>query len=351
MGIISGLTPGLHPNLFGKYLTVYSAVAAIIFYQYFSHLREIFLMVPDENSVLSLHPIYKMYKAGWGFKALLLSNLGVLISSLIAFVLLEPVIILISNIYEISKTVGWILLFASLIITIITERNKINGLIIIVISGILGLLSLPHGITPMLSGLFATTILISKGKYFVKQNIDWRVKISKKAILFGFLSSLFLVLTPAIGPTQSAIIAKSFTNDEEFIFSMGIIRGFDIIFAIIMILTFGYSRNGTLNQAHITIAQNEIYPMIAYAVGLSFLAFIFSTELGVILSKININLEKIKFVSLLLLIVISFFSDGITGVMIFSVASVIGILAEKMKVRRINLMGSLMIPSLAKKFI
>ena len=353
IGIISGLIPGLHPNLFGKYLSIYSAISAIIFYRYFSHIREIFLMVPDESNVLSLHPMYKLYKRGLGFRALLLSNFGVLIASLIAFVLLPLIIWLTKELYEISREIGWALLIISIGILIYTEKNKLEGVLIILLSGTLGLfaLKIENGIIPLLSGLFAIPMLVSKNTKKIKQKVEWKLKISKRGVLFGFLSSLFLVLTPAIGPTQSAIIAKSVTKDEDFLFTMGVINGFDIVFASIMFLLFGYSRSGALNQSFSTIAPSEIYPIIAFGVGLSFIGFILSNEVGAVISKLNFNIDKVKFVSLLFLIIISFIASNIYGVLIFIIAGSIGILANKLKVRMVNCMGSLMIPSLSKKFV
>ncbi len=352
-GIISGLVPGLHPNLFGSFFSIYSAVAAMIFYVYFSHLREIFLMIPDENNVLALHPMYKLYKRGQGFKALLLSNFGVLISILIAFVFLPFFIWLTKNLFELSKYIGWALLIISILILLATEKNPGKGLFIILLSGVLGIFALriENGIIPMLSGLFATSILISKTKKAKPQKVIWKFKLSKKSIILGFFSSIFLILTPAIGPTQSAIIARSFASDEEFLFTMGLVEGFDIAFAIIMFLLFGYSRSGVLNQSFSVAAPSEIYPLMAFAIGLNFVAFILSSEFGALLSKFNFNLEKIKFFSLLFLISISYFVSGIHGIIIFTTASAIGILANKLKVRKVNCMGSLMIPSLTKKFI
>ncbi len=353
VGIISGLVPGLHPNLFGSLLSFYSALSAMIFYKYFSHIREIFLMVPDENNVLALHPMYKMYKEGQGFRALLLSNFGLLISSLIAFILLPLLIPLVYDLVKISKIVGWIFLLVSIIILVLTSKDRWKTTAIILLSGLLGIfaLKIENGIVPLLSGLFAVPLLISKTKLSKKQKVSWRIKINLKSALLGFISSIFLIITPAIGPTQSAIIARKFTSDEEFLFTMGVINGFDIILAIIMFLLFGYSRSGVINESFSTVNPRGIYPIVALGIGLSFIGFITSVELGKIFCKRNFNLEKIKFFSLLVLIIISYLVAGASGIIIFTTAASIGILTNKLKVRMVNCMGSLMIPSLLKKFI
>jgi len=244
------------------------------------------------------------------------------------------------------------LLLFSIIVLIYTEKNRIKSILIILASGVLGWFALSlNGIIPLLSGLFAVPMLTSKNTKYVKQVVDWKLKVNLKGVLLGFISSIFLVLTPAIGPTQSAIFARTLANDEEFLFTMGVINGLDIVFAILMFLTFGYSRSGVLNESFSIKNPNEILPVSALAIGMSFIAFILSTELGAFLSKRNFNLDKIKFASLLILIIVSYLSAGALGVLIFIFSGTLGIIANRMKVRMVNLMGSLMIPSLTKKFV
>ncbi len=348
LGIISGLVPGLHPNLFGGFLSLESVIIMLVFYRFFSYLREIFFMVPAESNVLSLHPIYRLYKKGLGYKALLLGSTGVLISILLSILILPLLAYLIPKIYMISLAVGIPFLIVSLAYIVITEKHKLNAVLIILISGILGFFSLKveNGIIPLLSGLFSVPILISKENPRVKQRLIKKIKIKKKNLLLGFISSIFLIITPTIGPAQSAIFTRGIISGEDFIFMMGIVDGLDIVLSVIMLLTVGKTRIGALNEIKNKYAINPNYIPKAMAIIsiASIIGYILVIEIGKLITNKDFNLKYFKIPSLITLIVISTIICGIPGILIFSIAGVVGILSNKLKVRMVNCMGSLSIP-------
>ncbi len=352
LGIVSGLIPGLHPNLFGSFLEIQSIILMLVFYRFFSYLREIFFMIPSDSNVLSLHPIYKLYKFGKGMKALLLANTGVLISFLISIILSPLLIYFIPKVYGLSYAIGIPFLILSLGFIIMTERNKIGALLIIILSGIVGLFSLKidNGIIPLLSGLFSFPILISKVGKQRRQRMIKKIKIRPKNVLIGLLSSLILIVTPAIGPTQSSIFAKSFLGGEDFIFTMGIIEGFDIIFSIILILTIGRARIGALQEMKTKIINPSKIPFfLSITLIAGIIAYVLTIEIGRIIIKRNFNVDKIKYPVIVLISAISFILCGFYGLIIFFISGMIGVLANKLKVRMVNCMGSLAIPTLTYK--
>ena len=353
LGILSGLIPGLHPNLFGSFLSLESVILMLVFYRFFSYLKEIFFMVPSESNVLSLHPIYKLYKRGLGYKALILASTGVLISVLFS-ILISPILVyLVPRIYFLSFAVGIPFLIFSLIYLVLTERSKLNSITIILISGILGFFSLQvkNGIIPMLSGLFSIPILLSNENPNVKQKLVKKIKIKKKNLLFGVLSSIFLIITPAIGPAQSAMFTRGIISGEDFIFTMGIVDGLDIVLSVVMLLTVGKSRIGALEEIKnkYTINQNYVPKAMAIISIASIIGYISVIEIGRLITKKKFNLKYFKIPSLILLAFFSLFICGIQGILIFTIAGGIGILANKLKVRMVNCMGSLAIPLILNK--
>ena len=353
LGILSGLIPGLHPNLFGSFLSLESVILMLVFYRFFSYLKEIFFMVPSESNVLSLHPIYKLYKKGLGYKALLLGSTGVLVSVLIS-ILISPILVyLVPKIYFLSFAVGIPFLIFSLLYLILTERSKLNSIIIILASGFLGFFALriQNGIIPLLSGLFSIPILISKENPNVEQKLVKKIKIKKKNVLLGILSSVFLVITPAIGPAQSAMFTRGMISGEDFIFTMGIVDGLDIVLSVVMLLTVGKSRIGALEEIRNKYTTNPNYIPKAMAIisVASIVGYILVIEIGRLITKKKFNLKYFKMPSLVLLSFMSFFICGIQGIIIFSIAGGIGILANKLKVRMVNCMGSLAVPLILNK--
>ena len=353
LGIVSGLIPGLHPNLFGSFLSLESIITMLVLYRFFSYLKEIFFMVPSESNVLSLHPIYRLYKKGLGYKALIIGSTGVLISVLISIMISPLLVYLMPKIYFLSFAIGVPFLILSIAYIILTERNKFYSLVIILLSGILGFFSLKfeNGIIPLLSGLFSIPILISKETPHVKQELVNKIKIKKRNLIFGVLSSIFLIITPTIGPSQSAMFTKGIISGEDFIFVMGIVDGLDIVLSTIMLLTVGKSRIGALEEAknRYTINPNYIPKAMAIISVTSIISYILVIEIGKLITKKKFNLKYFKIPSIILLIFMSIFLCGPIGLIIFSFAGLIGLLANKLKVKMVNCMGSLAIPFLLSK--
>jgi len=60
----------------------------------------------------------------------------------------------------------------------------------------------------------------------------------------------------------------------------------------------------------------------------------------------RINYQKLSFVTLILLMVIILFVSGFMGIILFAISTLTGIYCINLKVRRTNMMGVLLIPTI-----
>ncbi|HDH41561.1 MAG TPA: hypothetical protein ENG12_04065, partial [Candidatus Altiarchaeales archaeon] len=170
LGIITGLTPGLHVNtvaILGLSIFPSLSISPLEFavvmvgmsvtHTFLDFIPAIFLGVPEEETALSVLPTHQLLLQGRVIEAVRLTALGSLFGLGFALLLLLPVLILIPMIYsELRGFIVYVLIIA-VIFLIIRERTK-RGILwaisIFLISGYLGVLILNLGILSTTQVLF-----------------------------------------------------------------------------------------------------------------------------------------------------------------------------------------------------
>ena len=205
LGILSGLTPGLHLNNFAAMLLALSPtlialgltpleiasiiLAASISQTFFDAIPAIFLGAPDSETALTVLPGQRLMLEGRGIEAIRLSALGSAGSIIFALLLVVPLSWAVSNYYDyLTKYVG-VLLLAIALMMIRSERGpfvdgqgslvhwkyKIIACLLFLTSGLLGIFAFDHEsminsplglepqvLLPLLSGIFgASSLLLS----------------------------------------------------------------------------------------------------------------------------------------------------------------------------------------------
>jgi len=182
VGVFTGLAPGIHINLVGAilvsaslsffieinsiYLVVF-IVAMAITHSFVDFVPSIFLGCPDVETSLSVLPGHELLREGKGYEAIMLTNYGAILAVIILIILFFPLIFIIPKIYNLIENIIPYLLIFILIFMIFSEKNKISAFIVLLTSGILGLIvlnmnELNEPLLPLLTGLFgASTLLIS----------------------------------------------------------------------------------------------------------------------------------------------------------------------------------------------
>lgn len=381
-GTFTGLAPGIHINLVSAILVgslslpfiskipllalAIFIVAMSITHTFIDFIPSIYLGAPDDESFLSILPGHKLLLQGKAHEAFILTLYGS-IFSLIIILIVTPLFILFLPIFFslIKSVIPFILIFLSLYIIIREDRSIIASLTFI-LAGILGLLTfnLPvkEPLLPLLSGLFGlSNLLISfKSKTRLPKQIILPLKeitLSKKEFFKSSLASLIFSplcsFLPGIGSGHAATLGSEFIEQDNrgFLFMLGAIN--TTIMALSYVTAYSINKTRTGTSAAVfslltTISSNQLMIILITI----FFACIISFFLGIYLSKFfskhinKISYTKLTFVVILIIILINLIFTNWLGILVLAASTSLGIFVILSGSRRINLMASLILPSI-----
>ncbi|MAG02380.1 hypothetical protein CMI42_03510 [Candidatus Pacearchaeota archaeon] len=388
-GIITGLIPGIHINLISIILLSFTPfllnltspltlavfiVSMAITHTFIDFIPSIFLGAPDEDSFLSILPGHRLLLQGRGYFAIIYTLYGSL-SALIIILLFVPLFIyLLPLTYSfIQKLMPIILITISSYLILVEKENKSWSLIIFLLAGFLGIASLNLNINepllPLLTGLFgASNLIISinqktkipEQKIYPLKNIRMNKKSIAKASLASIIASPFTAFLPGLGASQAALIGQQSLNikdQRQFLFLLGAINTIVMGLSFITIYSIQRTRTGAavaiskiipnLNPASLTII---ILTITISGILSFFLAIQISKISARNISKINYQKLSLIILSLLTIIVIIFsdlsLSGAILALVIFITSTSLGIFTITKGIRRIHLMGCLLLPTI-----
>lgn len=375
-GIITGLIPGVHINLIsvllisisGMLLRYTSPLVLCVFiismsitHTFLDSIPSIFLGAPDSDQVMAVLPGHKLLLEGKGFEAVKLTTIGSLLCLLAGLCLVPLLIYVVPWIYEMIKNyVGYILI--GFVGFMLLRERKIWGIIVFLISGILGWIvlnfpNLDNALFPMLSGLFGVSgLLLSLGENelpfqditndIVLKGKDYFSSISG-ATISGWLTSMF----PGLGSAQAAVLCGVFLKIESYSYLVlvGGINTVNFLLSLVTLYTLGKARNGAViavTQIIEKISLNEtlLFFVIALIVGgvATLLALILARGFSFFVENVNYNYLCYGIIGLI--IVMTFVLSGWIGGIILGVSTALGMIAPIKNVGRNNAMGCLLIP-------
>jgi putative membrane protein len=370
-GTLTGLTPGIHINLLGALLlsTIFlpiNPVYLIIFiismsitHTFIDFIPSIILGCPDTDTELGILPGQKLLQNGKGYEAILLTTYGSLIAIFIIVIIAFPSLFLIKKAYPfLEKIIPYFLILISIIL-ISTERKKLTALKIFLLTGFLGysitFLEINQPLLPLLTGLFGSSIIIKSIKNKTKipeQTITKPLIRFKKPILASLLSAPLCSFLPGLGSGQAGLIGNLFTrnNPKEFLTLLGITNTLVMAFSIITLFAINKTRTGSAAFIGQLIPNLEIKHLILilFVVIISgVVSFYLTLWLGkvVSLNVSRINYRVLAFITLGILVLVIGVVSGILGLGVFILSTLTGLYCLSFKVRRTNMMGALMVPS------
>ena len=376
-GTLTGLIPGVHINLIGAflvslsfttfylinplYLVVFITSMAIT-HTFVDFIPSIFLGCPDTDTELSILPGHELLKKGLGYEAIILTAYGSLAAIFILILISFPSILVISKIYEsLIFLIPYILIGVSTIL-IFSEKNKSSALFVFLLTGFLGLSVLnmvessEKMLLPLLTGLFGSSMLLIsiKNKTQVPKQKITKVKTNIiKPLLGSVIASPICSFLPGLGSGQAAIIGNSIskTNRKGFLVLIGATNTLVMGFSFISLYIISRTRTGAAASI-----QNLIGNMPWEILVLILIIVIFSGATSFFLTKFlakffSQNIEKINYtlislITLILLTTIVFLVSGIIGIAVLIASTFTGIYSISLKVRRTNMMGVLLIPTI-----
>jgi len=379
VGTLTGLTPGLHINLIAPLILVLSSPVSIspifliifivslsIAHTFLDFIPSTFLGCPNEDTALSILPSHRMLLEGKGHNALVYSLFGGLLGIFISLLLTLPLIYLMPLIYPYLKSVMFLILISTVCFLLIKEEHFFISLLIFLLSGFLGLatlnLNLKDSLLPLLSGLFGSSSLLVSLKEknnLPPQEISEISKIKpklgelKNPLIASLLSAPLCSFLPALGTNQAAIISSDIVEErsqKNYLILIGSLNTLMLILSFITLFAINKSRTGS--AAYIGNLVSLTPPLLLVILLNSLISGVIAFTISIKISKIfaktipKINYQLVsKLILIFLFILICIFS-GFLGLLVFIVATIIGLSCIQMNIRRTNLMGSLMLPSI-----
>ncbi len=378
LGIVAGLIPGLHPNTilismlsfiqifegYHLYCTITLMVSMAVSNTIVNFIPSIFVGAPDPSTCLSVLPGHRFLIRGEGYNALHLTVVGgvsVMILTVLAFPFLLWFINIVYN--TVHSYIHWLLL-AVLISLLAQERGtkKLHALMFFMISGMLGFMlmsTLPSQqvLFPSLTGLFGLSIIITSMTHAVvlpKQK-ERRVKKQRfiKGSITGWVAGMLVGILPGIGSAQAGVLANSVLRGKEsdFLIALGGINTANIMFTFIALHVISKTRSGAavvLSEIAGNIGLTDLYFITAVALLSCFLSSLITLWMGkrALTFLRNISYKNLNITVLLIIIALLLLFSGTYGLLIALICTVIGISCASMGIKRMYLMGFLMLPTI-----
>jgi len=365
----------------------------------------VFLGAPDGDMALAVLPGHRLLLDGFGAEAIRLSALGSAGSVVFSLILALPLVAIFSSVYPVIQAyLGWLLLFITFLM-IATEKGeytigqgslvhykyKAYALLLFLISGVLGLIAFemeglmtplvkfvaPSVLLPLLSGLFGASQLIISllSRSSIPPQTFAKMTLPRKQIIRGIVTGSaagsVVAWLPGISSSIAAVVARLFIKSDfdrencthmdtvdldndgskEFIVSVSGVNTSNAIFGLFALAVIGKARSGAMVAVN-DLLDTSMFDMFLIII---FLCVILLTALLSYFSTIAIGnnihrlLSKIDYPKLCMGVLVGlalmvFVFTGLIGLLIFLVATPIGMLAPFMKIRKTHAMGVILLP-------
>ena len=373
-GTITGLIPGIHINLIGAFLISLSAsillsipsIFLVIFissmaitHTFLDFIPSILLGCPDTDTELSVLPGHELLKKGQAYEAIMLTAYGSLAAIILLIIITLPAISIISKTYGIIKNfIPYFLILISVIL-ILLEKKKLLALFVFLITGFLGLivlnLDIKEPLLPLLTGLFGGSMLILSIKNKTKIPEQEITKIPKpkiiKPLLGALIASPLCSFLPGMGSGQAAIIGNiiSRVNRKGFLVLLGATNTLVMGFSFISLYIISKARTGAavaIREIINTLSFDTLI-LILITIVISGIFSFFLTE--ILAKKFSTKINKINYtllssITLSILVLLVTLISGFLGLIILIISIITGILCISFNVKRVNMMGCLLLP-------
>src|SRR3989338_7125567 len=244
------------------------------------------------------------------------------------------------------------------------KDKKLKSFALFMLSGCLGLLvfsipTLKQPLFPLLSGLFGFSLLFmslfQKSK-IPKQDLNKPLTITKKNVIksvsaasgMGFVAAFL----PGFGSSQAAIVGTNIVGDigdEGFLSLVGGINTASMLLSIAAAYAIDKARNGAIVGVKELLGSIGFQEMVLFVI-VALIAGGIAAVLTLIISKVfskyivKLNYHYLIMGIIIFISLLTFFFDGILGLIILSTATAIGLIASFWKVGKNHLMGCLIVP-------
>ncbi len=381
LGTISGLIPGLHANNFALLLASAAAMlpgdplvigvamlAAGVTHSFLNVVPTLAIGVPDAEMAPMALPGHRLVLEGRGYEAIRLSALGSGLAVLLAVPLAVPISAVVAIIYPtVSAHIGLVLgaVVIGLIVSEPTHRSRLAGALSFGLSATLGALTLdlsPEApleaggiLAPLFAGLFGAPVLLdAMAGRGIPEQASPVLRTSRRRVLTtagaGTLAGALVGYLPGVSAAIAAVavlfLIPGDTDARGYIVATSGVDTANAIFALFALTTIGQPRSGVM------VAFEEIAPplVLPVLVGAVVLAGAVATGLTIWLGDRylavvgRLDPTVLSLVAGAMLIVLSGLFAGLTGVGVFVLATLVGLVPVRLGAYRVHLMGVLIGP-------
>jgi putative membrane protein len=339
-------------------------ISMSVVHTFIDFIPSIFLGAPEESTALSILPGHRLLLQGKGYEAIRLTTTGCF-AGIICLLFIVPIfIITLPAVYETLNFLVPLAMILASAFLVIKEKKPFLGFIIFMFAGILGILtlsfySIKEPLFPLLTGLFGiSTILtsISQKTKLPKQKIaseKTRPKEIFSILPSSIVSSSLCAFLPGLGSSQAAVLGsqmeKKSSEPKNFLILLGMISTLvlGLNFAALYILNKSRSGTGVIIQRlipEISLIHLWLFLAVMLVSGsiAVFLSLFFAKAFAKYISMINYT--KLNYAILIILTSMSILISGWISLIVLITSACLGILAINSGVRRIQLMGCLILP-------
>lgn len=382
IGLISGLTPGIHSNTLSAILILNSGyflkfftpeelsiiiLSAAITHTFLDIIPSTFTGIPDEDTAIAVLPAHEMVLDGEGMKVVSISAFSSLFSLLISIPLFLAYMNILNHFTDFLKffTPYFLILISAYIILRegddfgFSLSKKLYAFMVFAVSGLIGVVSLKYSalaeltpassvLLPLLSGLFASPALIwsiAEKSQIPEQKKGAEIP-SIRGVSLGVLSGSIVSVFPGISSgVATALASAGVRKNEDYIAAISAANTANALMVFAVFLAIGKIRSGAVSAVSKIFILSPDTILFACAVT-AMIATQLTLLSGILASKIIPKLNFTLFSSLILIFLTIFIYalTGWFGLAIFAAATPIGLSTLFFGIRRINCMGCLIVP-------
>ncbi|MDZ7688341.1 MAG: tripartite tricarboxylate transporter permease [Halobacteriales archaeon] len=370
-------------------------VTAAVTHTFLDILPSIVLGVPDESMALVALPGHRMVLDGDGREAVVLSASGSMLAVAFSFFVAVPVTLVMVRAYSALSAYMPLVLAGTVLFLVLTERGgevgthghrkptrrdalavRAKALVVLGASGLLGyyvltlgpdagnaLVGEPTLLMPLFVGLFGVPILAVSAfeDADIPEQKPRAVALPRRSVFVnavggGFAGSLVGWL-PGVSPAVATSFVQSLLPDSEdepasmrsFIVAVSGVDTSNAVFALLALYYIGLPRSGTMVALTRLDARVGFGDVVAYLVGIavvSVAAFGVTVALGKYAfgAVRRADYRVLSAAVVAMLVVLTFVFSGIVGLPILVASTVVGLVPNYTRVRRVNCMGALLLP-------
>ena len=381
LGTVSGLVPGLHANNFALLLAAVAPsapgsprlvgaamLAAGVVHTFLDVVPALTLGVPDAAMAATALPGHRLVVAGRGREALRLSALGSGAAVLFAVPLAVPVTAVMTTAYPVVRAqlpLGRAAVVGFRLLTDPTRRAARGGAVAFAVSALLGALTLDISpaapldaggmLAPLFTGLFGAPVLLdAMDGAGVPPQADARVTLTRRTLgttaFAGSAAGAIVGYLPGISAAIASVLALPAVPGEDdargFLVATSGANTSNTVFALFALVALGTPRTGVM-VALDGLGTSPSLPLLLVVVALASTAgFVLVLLVGDRYLRVvgRVDYRLLSLTVLALLVAVSWLFSGFVGVVVFAVATFVGLVPPRLGTRRVHLMGVLVGP-------